>query len=32
PKHLGPWTQCREAPKPAPQSLHALLRQKKKES
>ncbi|BBG84707.1 iron-sulfur cluster-binding protein [Aeromonas hydrophila] len=32
PKHLGSWTQCREAPKPAPQSLHALLRQKKKES
>ncbi|WP_139739315.1 lactate utilisation protein LutB domain-containing protein, partial [Aeromonas caviae] len=28
----GPWTQGREAPKPAPQSLHALLRQKKKES
>ncbi|MEN9534405.1 MAG: hypothetical protein RIQ83_3629, partial [Pseudomonadota bacterium] len=32
PTHLGPWTQCREAPKPAPRSLHALLRQKKKES
>ena len=30
PKHLGPWTQCREPPNP-PQSLHAL-RQKKKES
>ena len=32
PKHLGPWTQCREAPQPAPRACNALLRQKKKES
>ncbi|RQM80921.1 DUF3390 domain-containing protein, partial [Aeromonas dhakensis] len=32
PKPLGPWPQCREPPNPAPQRLHPLLRQKKKES
>ncbi|KEY59964.1 LutB/LldF family L-lactate oxidation iron-sulfur protein [Serratia sp. DD3] len=31
PKHLGPWTRCRQVPKPAPKSLNTLLRQQRKE-
>lgn len=28
PKKVGPWTQCREAPKVAPKSLHQLMKER----
>ncbi|WP_434360787.1 LutB/LldF family L-lactate oxidation iron-sulfur protein [Parasalinivibrio latis] len=30
PKHIGAWTQCRTAPKPAAKTLHALMKERKK--
>ena len=30
PSHLGPWTECRVAPKPAKASLHTLVKQRDK--
>ncbi|WP_428774463.1 LutB/LldF family L-lactate oxidation iron-sulfur protein [Vibrio sp.] len=31
PSKLGPWTQCRTAPKPAKQSLHHIMAEKKRQ-
>jgi L-lactate dehydrogenase complex protein LldF len=31
PKNLGPWTQCRTAPKPAPKTLHQIIAAQRKE-
>jgi L-lactate dehydrogenase complex protein LldF len=31
PKSLGPWTQCRTAPKPAPKTLHQIMAAQRKE-